>query len=205
MIPAQVGSPGVLTLEFDPLPSGLRLRLRDLVSAHRLGPSALGEGDASAETPLEPQPAARPGPAAVAEGMAAQPIEAAADGPALEVDPQPPAPPRRLVPLCDEASRVVLARSLSREGMRAEPSPRLVRSAEITLALHLEADGPPLRVHAHVEPGEAGAGPWLRFKDLAPDECERLDRLLTGLWGLAAGDGPEHPLVVCEILDPSHG
>ena len=100
---------------------------------------------------------------------------------------------------------MVLAHSLSREGMRAAPSPRLERGRELDLALHLEADAPPLRVRAHVEPGEGDAGPWLRFKDLAPADGERLDQLLTGLWTLSAEGGPEQSLVVCEILDPSHG
>ena len=68
--------------------------------------------------------------------------------------------------------------------MRADPSPRLARSGELSLALHLESGSPPLRVRAHVEPGEEDSGPWLRFKDLAPAEAERLDRLLTGLWVL---------------------
>jgi len=228
MIPAQIGSPGVLTLEFDPVPSALRVRLRTLVSAHSVGPSALTQSDADAPLPRKPAAApiaAHPEPAAVAEPVAAAPVEAPVEAlepdlepdieldlepelePDIELDlePEPPAPPRRLVPLCDEASRVVLAHGLSREGMRADPSPRLARSTELSLALHLETDGPPLQVRVQVEPGEADAGPWLRFKDLAPAESERLDRLLTGLWVLAGGDGPEHALVVCEILDPSPG
>jgi hypothetical protein len=110
-----------------------------------------------------------------------------------------------LIPLCDEASRVVLARGLSREGMRADPSPRLARSSEVSLALHLASDAPPLRVNARVEPGEAGEGPWLRFKDLSPAEAERLDALLAGLSVFSAGDGPEHALVVCEIVGPDRG
>ena len=115
------------------------------------------------------------------------------------------------MPLCDEASRVVLARSLSRDGMRADPSLRLARSAELSLALHVDVGGPPILVRAHVEPGAAGEsgepdpGPWLRFADLAPADGERLDALLAGLSIFAGGDGPEHALVVCEILDPPHG
>lgn len=208
--PAQIGSPGVLTLEFDPVPPPVRVQLRAVVSAHRVGPSALGEGEAPAPR------AQKPAPAAVA---AAAPIPAERVEPALEpalapdleadlepdLDREPPAPPRRQVPLSDEASRVVLAHGLSREGMRADPSPRLARSSELLLALHLEPGGAPLQVRVHVEPGEGDAGPWLRFKDLAPEDGERLDRLLTGLWVVGAGDGPEHALVVCEILDPPRG
>ena len=210
--PAQIGTSGELTLEFDPVSPSLRVRLRAVVSAYTAGPSALAE-----EAPAE----ATRGPRAAAESSAARPTRAAIAKPEpagaagvpgnslrAQVDPdpeEPPASPRRLIPLSKEASRVVLAHGLSREGMRADPSPRLTRSREVTLALHLETDGPPLRVRAHVEPGEADAGPWLRFKDLAPAESERLDRLLTGLWVLPSGDGPEHALVVCEILDPSPG
>jgi hypothetical protein len=116
--------------------------------------------------------------------------------------------PRRLVPLSSEASRVVLARGLSRDGMRADPSQRLARSAELSLALHLEVGGPPIHVRAHVEPAAAGEpepGPWLRFAELAPGDGERLDALLAGLSIFAGGDGPEHALVVCEILDPPRG
>jgi hypothetical protein len=214
MAPAQIGSPGVLTLEFDPVPPPVRVRLRAVVSAHRLGPSALARGDATSPEPRPPKPvpagvAAIPMPPVPVEPIPAEPLAAPAEALEAELEPEleldPPAPPRRLVPLCNEASRVVLARGLTREGMRADPSPRLSRSAEVTLALHLESDSPPLQVRAQVEPGEADAGPWLRFKDLAPADGERLDRLLTGLWVLAAGDGPEHTLVVCEILDPPHG
>jgi hypothetical protein len=214
MLPAQIGTPGVLTLEFDPVPPAVRVRLRAVVSAHRLGPSALSLGDAATQEPRPPKPApapiaARPELPAPVAPIAAEPLEAPAEAVAPEPEPElelePPAPPRRLVPLCNEASRVVLARGLTREGMRADPSPRLARGGELTLALHLESDGPPLRVRVQVEPGESDAGPWLRFKDLAPTDGERLDRLLTGLWVLAAGDGPEHTLVVCEILDPPHG
>jgi hypothetical protein len=218
MIPAQIATPSVLTLEFDPVPGPLRVRLRSLVSAYSVGPSALPQADATADAPLPTKPAAapvvaRPEPAAVAEPAPTEPIETPGEAlaPDLETDfesdlePEPPAPPRRLVPLCDEASRVVLAHGLCREGMRAEPSPRLARSGELTVALHLESDGPPLRVRVQVEPGEVDAGPWLRFKDLAPADGERLDRLLTGLWAVPAGDGPENALVVCEILDPPHG
>jgi hypothetical protein len=123
-------------------------------------------------------------------------------GPEACAAPAAPQRPRAVVPLSAEASRVVLARSLSREGMRADPSPRLARAAEVSIALHLELDGPPLRVRAHVEPGEDG--PWLRFKDLTPAELERLDALLAGLCVFAGGDGPEHALAVCEILE-THG
>lgn len=228
MVPAQIGSPGVLTLEFDPVPPPVRVRLRAVVSAHRVGPSALPQDRAPALAPRSPKPAAAPLPARAeppdaVEAALGQRIEAPAEDPApapdpglepdpeqelesgAELEPESPAPPRRLVPLCDEASRVVLAHGISREGMRADPSPRLARSGELLLALHLETDGPPLRVRVNVEPGEAGDGPWLRFKDLAPAECERLERLLTGLWVVGTGDGPEHSLVVCEILDPPHG
>jgi hypothetical protein len=130
----------------------------------------------------------------------------------LDADPdeelETPALPRRLVPLSSEASRVVLARGLSRDGMRADPSQRLARSAELNLALHLEVGGPPIHVRAHVEPAVAGEpepGPWLRFTELAPGDGERLDALLAGLSIFAGGDGPEHALVVCEILEPPCG
>ena len=95
--------------------------------------------------------------------------------------------------------------------MRADPSLRLARSAELSLALHVDFGGPPIRVRAHVEPGAAAAagdpeaGPWLRFADLTPADGERLDAMLAGLSIFAGGDGPEHALVVCEILDPPHG
>jgi hypothetical protein len=174
-----------------------------VVSAHRVGPSALASEDA-------PAPVARGArPVQVAVAAHPEPVAAPAlpepEEPDLEIEPEAPVPPRRLVPLSDEASRVVLARGITREGMRADPSPRLARSRELTLAVHLEMDGPPLHVQVHVEPGEGDAGPWLRFKDLAPDMAERLDRLLTGLWTLSAGDGPEHALVVCEILEAPRG
>jgi hypothetical protein len=109
------------------------------------------------------------------------------------------------VHLSSQASRVVLAHSLSREGMRAAPSPRLARIQELELALHLEAGAPPLRVRAQVEPGEGEAGPWLRFKDLSPADGERLEQLLTGLWAISAEGGPEQSLVVCEIVEPEPG
>lgn len=210
ILPAQIGSPGVLTLDFDPVRPSIRVRLRAVVSAHSVGPSALTGDDATADAPFPPKlaeapSAAREGPTASAEAVVAELAAAPAESLALDLEPEPPLPPRRLVHLSDEASRVVLAHSLSREGMRANPSPRLARSSELSLALHLESDSPPLRVRVHVEPGEGESGPWLRFKDLAPAEGERLDRLLTGLWVLAAGDGPEQTLVVCEILDPPHG
>jgi hypothetical protein len=211
--PAQIGTTGELTLEFDPVSPSLRVRLRAVVSAYTAGPSALADEDAPAQATrasrAAPEPvAARPNRAAVAgpDVAGAAGARGSSLDPSFDPDPEEPqAPPRRVVPLSDEASRVVLAHGLSCQGMRADPSPRLARSREVTLALHLETDGPPLRIRARVEPGEADEGPWLRFKDLAPAESERLDRLLTGLWVLAGSDAPEHALVVCEILDPSHG
>ena len=47
-LPAQIGAPGVLTLDFEPVRSALRSRLRDLVVAHATGPSALARDEASA-------------------------------------------------------------------------------------------------------------------------------------------------------------
>lgn len=207
-LPAQIGAPGVLTLDFEPIRSALRARLRDLVVAHSTGPSALARDEARASAPLSPKPAAvvvAASPEPVASAPAAPPATVAA--PAKDAAPASaaPVPPRRRVHLTDAASRVVLAHSLSRAGMRAEPSPSLEHGGELCLALHLESDGPPLRVRAHVEPGEGDSGPWLRFKDLAPAEGERLDRLLTGLFALSAAGGPEQALVVCEILDPCPG
>jgi hypothetical protein len=207
--PAQIGAPGVLTLDFEPVRSALRARLRDLVVAHSSGPSALARDEALAKAAPPPKPvtaAIATDPEPVASTPAALPAPVAA--PAEDDEPpagEPPVPPRRLVHLTDAASRVVLAHSLSRAGMRADPSPSLEQSRELCLALHLESDGPPLRVCAHVEPGEGDSGPWLRFKDLAPADGERLDRLLTGLWAVSAEGGPEQSLVVCEILDPSQG
>jgi hypothetical protein len=206
ILPAQIGAPGVLTLDFEPMRSTLRARLRDLVVAHSGGPSALAREEAPGSSPLPRAPAAiaaRPEPVASAPAAAPPSPIPAPPEPAAPVQ-EPAAPQRKLVHLTDAASRVVLAHSLSRAGMRAEPSPRLAQSGELFLALHLESDGPALRVRAQVEPGEGDSGPWLRFKDLAPAEGERLDRLLTGLWALSTEGGPEQALVVCEILDP-HG
>ena len=247
--PAEIGAPGVLTLEFDPLRGRLRERLRGVVSAHSGGPSALTRIESISEAPrpaaVLPLPQSidapgppLPGPVAIPQivdtgPVAAEPIEAPAEVTQSELESELAleseselesetelarlALPRRLVPLCDEASRVILARSLSRDGLRADPSPRLARSAVLRLALHVEAGGPAILVTAHVEPGasrepgESGApgemdpGLWLRFKDLAPSDGERLDALLAGLSIFAGGDGPEHALVVCEILDPPHG
>jgi len=227
--PAQIGAPGVITLEFDPLRGSLRDRVRAVVSAHSRGPSALTRGDFVTDAPraavAPPTPdvvaaanAPLPDPVAIPDELASSPSAAAPEAIAveasdwdLELDLERPALPRRLVPLCDEASRVVLARSLSRDGMRADPSLRLARSAELSLALHVDVGGPPILVRAHVEAGAAGQagepdpGPWLRFADLAPADCERFDAMLAGLSIFAGGDGPEHALVVCEILDPPHG
>jgi hypothetical protein len=213
-LPPQIGAPGVLTLDFEPVRPALRARLRDLVVAHSTGPSSLARDEAPGGVPAAPKPLAEPianVPEPVASAPAADPapVAAPAADAALAEVPAPASPstaaPRRLVHLSDAASRVVLAHSLSRAGMRADPSPRLVQGRELCLALHLESDAAPLRVRAHVEPGEGESGPWLRFKDLAPAEGERLDRLLTGLWALSTEGGPEQALVVCEILDPFPG
>ena len=231
--PAQIGAPGVLTLEFDPLRGALRERVRAVVAAHSRGPSALTRRDSIAGAPraalaplipnvIDAPSAPLPVPAAISESLAdsasaAEPEAVPAVAcesdlePEFDFEPERPALPRRLVPLCAEASRVVLAHGLSRDGMRADPSLRLARSTELSLALHVDFGGPPILVRAHVERGAAGEagepdpGPWLRFKDLAPSDAERLDAMLAGLSIFAGGDGPEHALVVCEILDPPHG
>ena len=211
MLPAQIGAPGVLTLDFESVRPPLRIRLRELVSTHSRGPSALEKAEAPAPhapKPLEP-PARAASEASSRELAPAAPV-ARPSAPEREAETDEeseaaPAPPRRLVHLSSEASRVVLAHSLSREGMRAAFSPRLARCRELELALHLEAGAPPLRVRAHVEPGEGETGPWLRFKDLSPAEAERLDQLLTGLWALSPEGAPEQSLVVCEIVEPEPG
>jgi hypothetical protein len=216
MLPAQIGAPGVLTLDFESVRPALRVRLRELVSTHSRGPSALEKTDAPAARAIRPTEAQAPaapaaGPRELAPPAAAAPPSATAPPSAPEretetdEESEAPAPPRRLVHLSSEASRVVLAHSLSREGMRAAFSPRLARCRELELALHLEAGAPPLRVRAHVEPGEGETGPWLRFKDLSPAESERLEQLLTGLWALSAEGAPEQSLVVCEIVEPGPG
>jgi type II secretory pathway component GspD/PulD (secretin) len=48
-------------------------------------------------------------------------------------------------------------------------------------------------------------GLWLRFAQLTPDAGERLDALLAGQAIFAGGDGPEHALIVCEILESVEG
>ena len=159
------------------------------------------EHDPAAASASELAPATEP------DADLASEFEVQLDG-ELEDDLERRALPRRLVPLCNEASRVVLARALSRDGMRADPSLRLVDGAELRLALHLEAGGRPLEVRAHVEAGSANdpsAGPWLRFKDLSAGDGERLDAVLASLSIFAGGDEPEHALVVCEILDTPAG
>ena len=198
--PTEVVAPPLAGLEVAPsasLPVAVASERELEPAAAALEPiEAPGESGALAlEADLEPDLAADPEQDLVSEVELGDELEA-------------PSLPRRLVPLSREASRVILARSLSREGMRADPSQRLARSAELSLALHVDVGGPPLHVRAHVEPGAAGAsdpGPWLRFTELAPGDGERLDALLAGLAIFAGGDGPEHALVVCEILEPPHG
>jgi hypothetical protein len=210
MLPAQIGAPGVLTLDFESVRPALRIRLRELVSTHSRGPSALEKAEApAAHAPKPLEPGAPTASEARPRDLAPPAVVARPSAPELEAETdeegEAPAPPRRRVHLSSEASRVVMAHSLSREGMRAAFNPRLARCRELELALHLEAGAPPLRVRAHVEPGEGETGPWLRFKDLSPAEGERLDRLLTGLWALSAEGGPEQSLVVCEIVEPEPG
>jgi hypothetical protein len=173
LLPAQIGAPGVLTLDFESVRPALRVRLRELVSTHSRGPSALEKADAPARAPRPAEPQAPAAPEAGPRELAA-PAAAPPSAPEREAETdeesEAPAPPRRRVHLSSEASRVVMAHSLSREGMRAAFNPRLARCRELELALHLEAGAPPLRVRANVEPGEGESGPWLRFKDLSPAE-----------------------------------
>jgi hypothetical protein len=207
ILPGQIGAPGVLTLDFEPVRPALRPRLRELVLAHSAGPSALAREDVPEPGPAAAEPAPAP-PAPAREASAPANAAAPTDPPSPPEPERPaeaPAAPRRLVHLSEDASRVILAHSLTREGMRTGPSPRFERARELELALHLEAGAPPLRVRVHVEPGQGDAGPWLRFKDLPPAEGERLDQLLTGLFAVSAEDGAEQSLVVCEIVEPERG
>jgi hypothetical protein len=211
---ASRGAAGVLTLSFDAPDASVLARLRAVVAIHTTGPSPL-----DAATPPPPRlAAAAVAPPAALEEIPAAPLAAASAPPAppqgLPSDPTPagessgPARPpaaRRVVPLSDAAARVVLARDVSRQGMRADASPRLASATALRLALHVLAGEPPLVVQAQVEPGPSDEGVWLRFKELAPAERDRLDAVIGGLSVFDVGDGRDAALVVCEILDAPEG
>jgi hypothetical protein len=118
---------------------------------------------------------------------------------------EPPSVRRRSVALNAEAARVLLARDLTREGMRTDASPRLPDGAELALALHAEPGAPPFQVRVRVEQPAGEDSAWLRFADLPPAQGDRLSAMLAGLSLFAGSAGAEHALVVCEILDASKG
>jgi hypothetical protein len=197
--------PGAVTLSFSSLSKSANAQLNQMVSLYAAGPSALAGARRGAH-PAVPAKAGPPVPPATAPEPAPPLVEAAPAPPAEPVafEPEPPAPPlvrRRGVALNAEASRVLLARDLSREGMRADRSRRLPHGAALSLALHAEPDAPPLTVRVRVEQAEDEDAAWLRFEDLAAADGDRLSAMLASLSLFAGSDRAEHALVVCEILD----
>ena len=117
-------------------------------------------------------------------------------------------------PLCRDAWCLCATRPRASFSPAASPATACARirarawpaARELNLALHLEIGGPPLRVRVHVEPrrGETPA-PGFASRISRPPMASASTACSRVSGCFAAGDGPEHALVVCEILDPPHG
>jgi hypothetical protein len=178
-------------------------RLREMVTAHALGPAVLPETPAGA--PPEPRPLSA-APAAQEASPAPSPVavHAAAGARSAERRSAPRhAYSQPVIALGAEAARVLLGRDISLGGMRVDPSPSLTLGDELRIGLHLGSRGKPLVVAARVSRDDGEDGLLLSFPGLSQRDREALARLVGNLPFLAVDeDGrSSSAVVVSEILD----
>jgi hypothetical protein len=115
--------------------------------------------------------------------------------------------PRQVPALVGDATRVLIGRDLSVEGMRVEPHPGLTVGSAIQVAIHTSERGEPVIVDARVVGDEGEMGLRLRFTS-KPDDAGDLEELverLAPVESLQSTEDGGRPLVVSKILSVDRG
>lgn len=223
-----------VALTFEDLDVAATGQLEALLAARALGPARVDEGgldsvDASLPQPLRPvhDLARRPQPEAPPERVPLRPRPAgttAAVPTPNQIDttaaPDRPAAaaaspglrqrvPRglyaRKVPAFgDRAMRVLVARDLSRGGMRIEPQADLGLGDRLHLAIYGDAGQEPLLTWARVSRDDGPLGLALLFENVTPEGLATLDQIVAGLPRIERyerGAGGSSRAVISEILE----
>jgi hypothetical protein len=111
---------------------------------------------------------------------------------------------RRVIALSKEATRVLVGRDISRQGMRVDPAPNLQLGNELQIALHAPSQETPLVIDVRVHRDDGEDGLVLHFVELPESAASYLEEMLGELSGPGGADAPEagQTFVVSEILDP---
>jgi hypothetical protein len=87
-------------------------------------------------------------------------------------------------------AEVMMARDLSREGLRIEPNRRMQLGDAYALAIFGAKSAAPVLASARVAREDDFSGTFLRFADLTPDATRRIEELIDTLVPLNV-DGPD--------------
>ncbi len=205
-------------LVFDPPGANESLRLKDLIVRHERGPALLAGAAARsavrnrATDPSEEERVVRSvirvGSQEVAEVPAesGSAVEPQLDGPERRRDPRH-AFRRRVIALGQQATRVLVGRDISPQGMRVDPSTALSLGQSLQIAIHVPGQETPLVVGVRVERDDGERGLLMLFQDLSQTAREYLDEMLGGLAGAHAGsvEGAGGMTMVSEIVAPDCG
>ena len=111
--------------------------------------------------------------------------------------------PRRVLLLQDQASRVVMGRDLSVNGMRIDPHPELSLGSSLRLAVYANAREEPLLLTATVVRADAEGAVALRFEGIEARVARRLEALVSSLPAVESlhdSEAESLGAVVAEIL-----
>lgn len=205
---------------FDPLAEVESQRLKELVEAHARGPAVL-RGAAARHfarnrptDPVDREPSRR----SVISVSKRDEAESAASPDMAEPEPSSGAERRtdlrheyrrRVIALSEEATRVLVGRDISRQGMRVDPTPHLTVGSDLQIALHLPGGETPLVVDVRVHRDDGERGLVLHFTRVPESAVAFLDDMLGELPGVSKGaasaDGDPQVFVVSEIVTPESG
>ena len=193
---------------FDPLEEAARQRLKDLVALHSRGPAMLSGPAArhlSRNRASDPEEDVRVRRSVIScsgddddsqdGGASESPLEERRTDSRHEYR-------RRVIALSQEATRVLVGRDISRNGMRVESTPSLTLGSELQIALHVPGHETPLVVDVRVHRDDGERGLVLHFVDLPETGASYLEQMLGALPGLANASGDHGPeaFVVSEIV-----
>jgi hypothetical protein len=207
-------------LVFDPPSANDSLRLKELVSRHEQGPAVLAGATvrhAARNRPTDPSEERRSVRSVIrfgescelgseqteGEGNLDGDTELRPDGRERRQDPRHEFR-RRIIALGEQATRVLVGRDISPQGMRVDPSQVLELGQTLQIAIHVPGNETPLVVDVEVVRDDGERGLLMAFRDLSLTAEQFLHEMLTGLAGVSAGGVPEDSTgatVISEIVD----
>lgn len=199
-----------ICLVFDALSAVERVRLEEVVAAHRRGPAVLRDATSVSTKRSEPNRDAERTviafrePSELADEAEQGPEAAHAETPARRGDSRHSFE-RRVISMGGEATRVLVGRNISLGGMCVNPTPTLALGDELQIAIHAPGIETPLVARVNVARDDGERGLVLSFVDLSKPTQAYLREMLANLPGLVSSDDEsatgESPCVVSEILE----